>query len=166
MNKKILLGATFAVVFAFTMMANPVFAVSKAFQIDSADGFTMNTVGNIGTATEGHAIIVYAFVTDAVTEDGNVVVYVAAVHPSFNDDDEQTPGNKQIHAHQVGLNPDSLCVEEINGNPSLEKSKKSVTITDTEDENVVAHAIIGYDVTEDGICPTEVYALQPVEIEE
>lgn len=158
MNKKVLLGTTFAAVFVFAMIANPVFAVSKAFQIDSADGFTMNTVGNIGTATEGHAIVVYAFVTSSVTDAGNVVAYVAAVHPSFNDDDEQTPGNKQIHAHQVGLNPDSLCVEEINGNPSLNISKKSVTITNTDDgDDVIAHAIVGYDVTEDGICPTELY---------
>lgn len=161
MNKTILLGATLSAVFVFAMMTTPVFAVSKAYTIDSADGFTLSTVGNLGTATEGHAIIVYAFVTDATTDDGNRVVYVAAVHPSFNDDDEQTPGNKQIHAHQVGLDA-NLCVAEINGDPSLDKSKKSVTITETEGENVVAHAIIGYDVTDDGLCPTEVYAFQPV----
>ena len=158
MNKKLLLGTTFAAVFVFAMMANPVFAVSKAFQIDEADGFTMSTVGNIGTATEGHDVVVYAFITDKFGDDGQIV-YVAAVHPSFNDDpDEQTPGNKMIHAHQVELDGD-LCVVAINNDPSLDKSKKSVTITDTEhtDGDVVAHAIVGYDVTENGLCPTELY---------
>lgn len=163
MNKKTILGISLAAVFAIAMMANPVFAVSKAFQIDSADGFTMNTVGNIGTATEGHAVVVYAFVTGTIGPNDGTIAYVAAVHPSFNDDpEEQTPGNKKIHAHQVELDAD-LCVIDINNGPSLVATKKSVTITDTDAGDVVgAHAIVGYDVTENGLCPTEVYALQPV----
>ena len=164
MNKKILLGATFAAVFAFTMMANPVFGVSKAFEIDSADGFTMSTVGNIGTATEGHDVVVYAFVTGTTGPNGGTIAYVAAVHPSFNDDpDEQTPGNKKIHAHQVELEGPNLCVIDINENPSLEIAKKSVTITGTDaGDEVGLHAIVGYDVTAEGLCATELYDAQPV----
>ena len=165
MNSKILLGTTLAAVFAFTIIANPAFAVSKAFEIDEADGFTIDTVGNIGTATEGHDVVVYAFVTSNIGPNGGIIVDIAAVHPSFNDDpEEQTPGNKQIHAHEVELDGD-LCVIGINNGPSLDIAKKSVTITNSAnaEEDVVAHAILGYDVTDNGLCPTEVYVLQPVD---
>jgi len=48
-------------------------------------------------------------------------------------------------------------------NPSLDITKKSVTITDTDEGDVIPYAIIGYDVTDDGLCPTEVCAFQLVD---
>jgi hypothetical protein len=164
MNSKVLLGTAFTAVFVFAMMTNPVFAVSKAFTIDDASGFTISTVGNIGTATEGHAVVVYAAVTSNIGPQGGTIVDIAAVHPSFNDDPvEQAPGNKKIHAHEVELDA-NLCVIDINNGPSLDIAKKSVTITGSANSvnDIVAHAILGYDVTDNGLCPTEVYAFQPV----
>ena len=48
-------------------------------------------------------------------------------------------------------------------NHSLDITKKSVTITDTDEDDVILYEIIGYDVTDDGLCPTEVYAFQLVD---
>ena len=99
MTKRVVLSVTLAAVFAFAMMTNPVFAVSKSLTITSVGGFSMTAGGKPGTATEGHDVIVYAFFTStAGGAPTSFVAYVAAVHPSFNDDpSEQTPGNKKIH---------------------------------------------------------------------
>jgi len=160
MTKRVVLSVTLAAVFAFAMMTNPVFAVSKSLTITSVGGFSMTAGGKPGTATEGHDVIVYAFFTStAGGAPTSFVAYVAAVHPSFNDDpSEQTPGNKKIHAHYLELDTTSLCVEGIANGPTVTISGNTVTISGTAGEAVTNWVIAGYDVTADGLCPTEVYA--------
>lgn len=64
MNSKTILGASFAAVFVFAMMANPVFAVSANLQIESAEDFVMTVKGGKpGAVQENHDIVVYAFFT-------------------------------------------------------------------------------------------------------
>ena len=161
MNSKTILVIAFAAVFVFVMMTNPVFAVSKSLSLPSAGpGFTMTAGGKPGTATEGHYIIVYAFFTSTAGSALNsFVAYVAAVHPSFNDDpSEQTPGNKKIHAHYLELDNNTLCVVGIANAPTVTISGNSISIGGTAGETVVNWVIAGYDVTAGGLCPTEVYA--------
>ena len=159
MKTKTIFAATLATVFVFAMMTNPVFAVSPSLTITSVGSFTMTTGGKPGTAMDGHKVIVYAFFTSTAGGAANsFVAYVAAVHPSFNDDPtEQTPGNKRIHAHYLELDNTSLCVVGITPAPTLTISGNSISISGAT--GTITHWVIaGYDVTGGGLCPTQVYA--------
>ena len=59
------------------------------------------------------------------------------------------------HGHKVQLN-DSLCVVSINNDPTVSSTKNSVTVNGVSG-NPLLYAIAGYDVTADGLCPTELY---------
>ena len=157
MKTKTILATSLAAVFLIVMGISQVYAVSSAFEIQSASGTTITTVGNIGTAVEGHAVIVYAIVTDETpTAPGaTLVAYLGTVHPSFNDNPNQAPGNKVIHGHKVQLDS-NLCVVAINNDPTVTSTKNSVTVNGVNG-NPVLYAIAGYDVTSGGLCPTEIY---------
>ena len=162
---KTILGISLAAIFAVSMMMSPVaFATSGTPSpdrtIDEADDFEMETVGNNpGQTTDGHDILVYAFFTNTPGAAPNsFVAYVAAFHPTFADDDEQIPDITAVHAHQLELNNDSLCIEALTVPPTVEIEDEEIEIEDAEGE-VVAWVIAGYDVTGAGICPTHVYDL-------
>ncbi len=163
MNSKAILGISFAAVFVFAMMTNPVFAVSPNLKIDSVDGFSMTVEGNApGHGVAGHLIIVYAFFTDedAPGDSTSFIAEVAAIHPKFSDDSEQVPVKPIIHQHELYLDKVSLCVTGLDAvaDPEVSVDGSTVTVEETNDSgNVVAYVIAGYDFTEDGLCPTEVY---------
>lgn len=130
----------------------------------SKAGFSMTIDGKmVETATNGHDLIIYAFVTDTIGSKGTVG-YVAAVHPRFNDDAEQAPGNKTIHAHYVELDG-GLCVKDINSNSSVTITKnndgtQTISISGTSGETVVKWIVAGYDASASGICPEHVYDIE------
>jgi len=164
MTKTVILGISLAAVFAVLMIMSPVaFAhttgtASPDRTISEVDDFEMETVGNNpGATTDGHAILVYAFFTNTPGQSpDSFVAYVAAFHPTFDDDTEQTPNIAAGHAHKLELNNVSLCVQDLVDPPTAEIEDGEIEIEDAEGE-VVAWVIAGYDVTGAGICPTFVY---------
>ena len=160
MNTKTLLGVSFATVFAVVMMTNPAFAIPPQLIIESVDqesGVDCDiTVGAPpGTAQRMHDILVYVCLTAPLGTDGQTA-WLAAIHPSFNDDPEENPGNKKIHAHTVTLDA-SNCVASITTMPEVSVSGKTITIPTTG--TTTGWAVVGYDIGSDGsICPTAVYS--------
>ena len=161
MNSRAILGTALALVWVFAMMTNPVLAVPPQLDISSAvhtegTGCTITLNGPPGTATKGHDILVYVCLT--VAPGSAQTVWLAAIHPSFNDDPaEQTPGNKKIHGHVATLFANN-CVNTIATTPSASVSGNTVTILFGGGPSTVA-AVIGYDIDAAGnICPTTVYS--------
>ena len=66
MNKRLLLGVSLSAVFAVSMMMIPISANGDGLSITkpSFDEFSIQTNGPAGQTTDGHAIVVYAFLTD------------------------------------------------------------------------------------------------------
>lgn len=170
MNKtRTILGASFAAVFVFAMMTNPVFAVSPNLSIASADGYDLTVAGKSpGHGVKGHLIVVYAFFTDAqapgVGQENSFIAEVAAYHPQFDDDSEQSPAKPVLHAHELYLDKGTLCVTglDVAADPTVTVSGSTVSVPQSNGGDVTAHVIAGYDFTDDGLCPTEVFDLQPV----
>jgi len=167
MNSKTILGMSLATVFVFAMMANPIFAFSPNLKIESADEFSMTVERKApGKGVDGHLIIVYAFFTDSPGTEtaSSFIAYVAAVHPSFNDDTEQTPIKPIIYAHELESDDTSasfLCVKNLKNDPTVTVDGSEITINDavgTVNTNVIA----AYDFTANGLCPTVVYAFELV----
>ena len=157
MNSKAILGISLAAVFAVSMMINPIWGPGDGLSYNAVDGFTMFTNGAPGQTTDGHDIVVYAFLTDTPGKaPTSFVAYVAAVHPTFSDDNEQKHDLTVVHGHALELDNDTLCVEGLAKNPTAKVKGESVTVNGGHG-NIVASVIAGYDVTPDGICPTEVY---------
>ena len=163
---KTILGVSFAAVFVFAMMANPVFAVSPNLKIESTDGYSMTVVGNSpGHGVKGHLVVVYAFLTDAQApgegQENSFIAEVAAYHPQFDDDSEQTPIKPVIHAHELYLDKDTLCVTglDVEADPEVTVDGSTVTVPQSNGGNIDNYAIAGYDFTDDGLCPTEIFDL-------
>lgn len=161
MNNRLLLGASLTVIFAVTMMIAPISANGDGLSITkpSFDEFSMQANGPAGQTTDGHDIVVYAFLTDTSGEaENSIVAFVAAVHPSFVDDNEQKKDATAIHAHALELETESgnLCVVGLAKNPTVNTDGNEVRINGGHG-NIVANAIAGYDITDDGICLTELY---------
>ena len=161
MTTKTILAVFLAVVFAVSMTVTPAFATSANLRIVSVDGFSMTVKGGTpGAVQENHDIVVYAFFTNTDgTSDNSFVAYVAATHKSFNDDPEQDTNIKALHAHKLELNKDTLCVQDLDEAPDVSVAGRTVSIPDASGE-ISAYVIAGYDITSDGICPTEVYDSQ------
>ncbi len=167
MTKTILLGATLAAVFAVSMLTSPIWANGDGLSITKAsfDEFSMQTDGAPGQTTDGHDIVVYAFFTDRAGKAANTfVAFVAAVHPTFTDDNEQKKDATVVHAHALELDIDTLCVTSLAKNPTASVDGNEVRINGGHG-NIGANVIAGYDANSVGlfggfgICPTEVYAL-------
>lgn len=161
MNTKTILAVSLATIFTLSITVTPAFAVSANLRIASTDGFSMTVKGGQpGAVQENHAIVVYAFFTDTPGEsDNSFVAYVAATHKSFNDDPEQNANIKALHAHNLELNKDSLCVQFLDEAPDVSVNGRTVSIPAAVGA-ITNYVIAGYDVTSDGICPTEVYDLK------
>jgi len=159
MNSRAILGTALAVVWVFAMMTNPVLAVPPQLTIASVmhnpgTGCTITLNGPPGTAQKGHDIIVYVCLSVPLGSSPQTA-WLAAIHPTFNDDPaEQTPGMKKIHGHSVMLDA-ANCVVGIGTGPSATVSGNTVTITFGMPSTVAA--VVGYDITGAGICPTTVY---------
>ena len=158
------MGTALALVWVFAMMTNPVFAVPPQLVISSVShtfltGCTITVNGPPATATKGHDVLVYACLT--VAPGTAQTVWLAAIHPSFNDDAaEQTPGNKKIHGHVATIDAGS-CVLTLGNAPSASVSGNTVTISFPGGPSTVG-AVIGYDVNQAGnLCPTIIYSSIP-----
>jgi hypothetical protein len=160
-RKSVLMGSAFAAVFALVMTLGPATADGDGLSITkpSFDEFSMIVDGTPGQTTDGHAIVVYAFFTDTDGKaDNSFKAYVAAVHPSFQDDNEQNKDITVVHAHALELDKDTLCVSGLAKNPTATIDGNEVTVNGGNG-NIIANVIAGYDITAGGICPTEVYDL-------
>ena len=186
MNTKTLLGVSFAAVFAISMISMGALNFAEAenpqgkstgppsLRIDEANtsGYTITTEGPAAkNLPKDDKVWVYGFVTDSV-DMGNAVVYVVASH-NFCDDDEQdiglcphpddpdhvdnTGGDYSYHAHKLGLNPSTLCVETLTIAPDAVFGANTVGITGPPSENVVAWLTAQYEFTPDGLCPTHIF---------
>jgi len=146
------------------MMTNPVFAVSPNLQIASTSGYSMTVVGDApGHGVRGHLIIVYAFFTDKQApgegQEDSFIAEVAAYHSRFDDDSEQTPTKPILHAHELYLDKETLCVTGLDENedPTVTVSGSTITVPPSNGGSIDAYVIAGYDFTDDGLCPTMVY---------
>ncbi|MFB5611455.1 MAG: hypothetical protein ACE5RT_06570, partial [Nitrosopumilaceae archaeon] len=116
MNSRAIWGISLAAVFAVTMMFSPILATDALTIVKpDFDEFTMKvhgTPGSVGSA--GHDVLVYAFFTDKPGKTASsFIAHVAAVHPSFDDDNEQKNNVGAVHAHALELNNESLCVQAL-----------------------------------------------------
>jgi len=162
MNTKTILAISLAAIFVVSMMPTANIWATHGFSIDSTDKFRMTVHGAPGQTTDGHAIVVYAFFTNepGSTPD-SFVAYVAAVHPTFVDDNEQNHIVNAIHGHALELNNDTYCVQALAKNPTATVNGNVVKVNGGHGE-ITAYVIAGYDVVDSSICPTQVYDLEPV----
>lgn len=142
MTKTVILGATFAAVFAVTMIsvafAVPEYSTIVSGTADSqGNGYTLTATaaGDIprfsNDYTDAAPIFGYAWL------DAGFSGVIATIHPEAGDDSNQNPNAWHLHTVSLGFEDESLCVtalgtnhgDGVQGGISLSGDKMTVNIS-------------------------------------
>ena len=152
MKKKTLLGTSFALLFVFAMMSNPVFAAGDPKQITGASvsegTITITTAGKAGiNVPDDDKIFGYVVST-------NAGLFIVASHLGIDDDD--ATGDNDWHSHSFTLDDDG-CIATIDSAGTATLSGNTITIEGTDATSVDSGFFVMLKITEDSICVHKVF---------
>jgi len=152
MKTKTLFGASFAVLFVFAMMTNPVFAAGDPKEITNAtadgDTVTITTAGKAGiNVPDPDKIFGYVVITDNGA-------FIVATHLGIDDDDATS--DHEWHSHSFELTDG--CVSAIDGAGVASISGNTITITGTGASSVTDAFFVTLKINpDDSICVHKVH---------